>query len=173
MKPQSTNQGCLATVLIELLEQKGVNVNHSELDILTSGLTFTKEDFTIGHLVELCKKYDIEIEQFTDSKWFCEQLTKLNLPENLKIIHQKINKQFIEKIYKPNIVFLDAYYLYDFFGVCHLPHFIILKSFNNIVTIDDPWDGKTKTLSAGKFMKAISSLKNRLYLSPKLIRVYF
>lgn len=170
VKEQSTSETCLAVCLIALLRQKGIKVSDSqEINILLEGIKFTKLDFSTGHLVYLCKRYPINVEQYIDFPEFQKILSKLDIPDSLKLIPKKINEKFMQQMTKisPVIVYIDKY---DLEKIFHYPHFVILISLDNKTAfIFDPWDGKYSKIHTKTLIRSIQSLRNRLRVSPKLI----
>lgn len=171
IKSQSTIETCLSMCLIALLENIGVRVeNDEEMNILIEGLKFTKFDYSTGHLVYICKKYNVYIEQYIDYPIFFQFLSKYKYPKNMQLIHYKINKKILQKLADklPFIVYIDQFYLRRI----HAPHFIILEKINDkVATILEPWDGKRKRISMKIFLRSIQSLRNNLKISPKIITV--
>lgn len=56
--------------------------------------------------------------------------------------------------------------------MCHYPHFVILIALNdNYSVIFDPWDGKEKKIATKLLIRSVQSLRNKLKISPKLIRI--
>ena len=169
LKPQSTIETCLSMCLISLLENKGIKVNkNEEINIFIEGIKFTKIDYSTGHLVYICKNYNVEIEQIIDYPIFYKLLSEYKYPNNFILSNKKIDKNFINRISDklPFIIYIDQYYL----AGIHLPHFAILEKINNsTATILDPWDGERKIISTLIFFRAIQSLRNKLKISPKII----
>lgn len=172
IKEQSTCETCLAICLIALIRKSGLKVRDSEeVRILLEGIKFTKLDYSIGHLTYCCKKFSVNIEAYIEFFMFKEKLSKLNLPKNLKLISEKINKKFIQKMTQdsPVIVYINKFYLEKIF---HYPHFIIVISLDDKnAKIFDPWDGKYRNIPTPILIKSIASLRNKLRISPKLIRL--
>jgi uncharacterized protein YvpB len=171
-KEQKTCETCLPVCLMVILRSNGVNIkDNEEMKILTEGLKLIKIDYTIGQLIYLCKKFKLKIKLYVDYPIYYKILSKYDYPKNLELVNRKINSPLLKKIVanKPVIVYVDKYYL-D--GIYHSPHFIVLESLdNNNAIIMDPWDGRKKTISSKRLSKAISSLRNKLKISPKLIEI--
>ena len=172
IKEQFTCETCLPVCLIALLQYKGVKTKDSEeLKILVKGLKFTKLDYSTGQLVYVCDKYNVNIEQYVDHPIFYKILSKLRYTKKLKLINKKIDLGFLKKLTEdsPIIVYMDKYYL-D--GIYHYSHFVILKSVDNKTSVIlDPWDGKEKKIETGLLIRSIQSLRNKLKISPKAIRM--
>ncbi len=169
VKEQTTCETCLPVCLIAILREQDIKVNDSEeLKILIEGLKFTKDDYSTGQLVYVCKKYNVSIEQYIDYQIFHKILSKLKLPKNLILINRKIDEQFLKEMVKRSpIIYVDKYYL-D--GIYHYSHFVILESLDNKnAIIFDPWDGKEKSIKTQILIRSIQSLRNKLKISPKAI----
>lgn len=156
-----------------LLRKKCIAVKNSEeMNILIKGIGFTKLDYSIGQLVYICNKYDVEAEMYLDYSSFHKTLSELiGYPKNLKLICEKIDKRFMQRMTRlsPVVLYLDKYYL-D--GICHYPHFVILIALNdNYSVIFDPWDGKERKIATKLLIRSVQSLRNKLKISPKLIRI--
>ena len=153
-----------------MLREQDIRVNDSEeLKILIDGLTFTKNDYSTGQLVYICKKYGVFVEQYIDYPTFHKFLLKLKLPKNLKLVNKRIDKRFLKEKTKrsPIIIYVDKYYL-D--GIYHYSHFVILESLDNKnAVVFDPWDGKEKSIKTQILIRSIQSLRNKLKISPKAI----
>ena len=118
-----------------------------------------------------CKKFSVNIETYVEFSIFHKILSKLALPKNLKLICRKIDKRFIQKMIQdsPVIIYINKFHLENIF---HYPHFIILISLNDKnAQIFDPWDGKYRSIQTSILIKSIASLRNKLRISPKLIRL--
>ena len=76
-------------------------------------------------------------------------------------------KRFVKN--SPVIVYIDKCYLDKIY---HYSHFVILKSINNKTSVIlDPWDAKERKIETRLLIRAIQSLRNKLKISPKVIRV--
>ncbi len=169
---QSTSETCLPICLMALLRRKGLSVEDSEeMNILIEGIKFTKLDYSTGQLVYICNKYKVNIEQYIDFPIFHRILSKLTYPKNFKLISKKIDKIFLQQIVRemPVIIYIDKYYLDKIY---HYSHFVILESLNDKYSIIfDPWDAKRKKITTQLLTRSIQSLRNKLKISPKLIRI--
>lgn len=171
MHSQHTYESCLAWSLLYLSNK--TPTLKKELEILNHSLTFSKKDFTIGHL-EFMSKHFKEIWLFTDSQFKYEHnLTKrLKKSKNIKIYNENILNFLqkylqIGKIRHPLIIYTDAF---AFWGYKHYPHYVILlNKKNNNFLILDPWNGKTKSVSKQTILNGIKLLKNYLNISPRII----
>jgi len=169
---QTTSETCLPVCLISLLRYKGIKIKSSEeLKILIAGLKFTKLDYSTGQLAYVCGKYKVNIEQYIDYLLFYEVLSRLRYTKRLKLINKRIDLELLKRLTKnsPVIVYIDKYYLDRIY---HYSHFVILKSINNKTSVIlDPWDGKERKVETRLLIRAIQSLRNKLKISPKVIRV--
>ena len=169
IKEQSSSETCLPVCLISCSKSVGIKINEDEIKLLTEGLKFIKIDYAIGQLVFLCKNYSVKIKLYVDSPLYYGILLSYAYPKNLKLVSGKCDKFLLKSARKPAIVYVDKFYM-D--GIYHGPHFVVLTKFDdNEATIMDPWDGKTKTMTSKQLIKAISSLRNNIGISPKLIEV--
>lgn len=157
---------------MSLLKQKGIEVPDSEeINILIEGIKFTKFDYSTGHLVYISNKYNVEIEQYIDYPAFYKFLSKYKYPPKVKLFCKKINNKILTKLLEdsPIIVYVDQYYLSS---SVHISHLVILENLNDVTAIIlDPWDGRRKKIKTKLFLKSIQSLRNKLKISPKIIRM--
>lgn len=172
IKKQSTCETCLPICLIALLRDKGIKIKYSEeINILVGGIRLTRLDYSTGQLIYICNKHGVEIEQYLDNQIYYKILSKLKYPKNLRLIYRKITKKFLREIVSilPVIVYVDLYY---FGEVYHYPHFIILTRLNEkYVNFLDPSNGKLAKMKTRLFIRAIQSLRNKLKICPKVIRI--
>lgn len=172
-KEQKTCESCLPVSLIVLMREKGMNIgDEEEMNILVEGLKKVKSDYTIGQLIYFCERFPkIKVNLYIDFEIYYKTLLEFDYPENMELINEKINRNFLKKKVEKGsvIVYVDKYYTND---VYHAPHFVVLESMDEEkAVIMDPWDGKRKTYSSDKFFRAISSLRNKLKICPKVIEV--
>ncbi len=171
---QKTCESCLSVCLMSLLEsQKGMKLeDEEEFNILFEGLKFTRLDFSTGHLVYLAKKFPkLTFEQYVDFDVFYKILSKLDIPENLKMYPKKINLKFLKEVTgeSPVIIYVDMFTLE---GIYHYSHFVILTEIDDEkATIFDPWSGEKIEMKTKILMRSISYVRNMLKISPKLIRI--
>lgn len=172
IKTQSTIETCLSMCLIAFLEQKGIPVpENEEINILVEGIKFTKFDYSTGHLVYVASKYPVRIEQHIDYLTFYQLLSKFKYPKNMKLFNTKIDHKSIAKFlqFSPIILYVDQYYLE---GGLHISHLVILEGITDeIAIILDSWDGRRKKIPTKILIRSIQSLRNKLKISPKIIRV--
>jgi predicted double-glycine peptidase len=173
---QSTNQSCLAACLLSVLKHKYsiTATKNEEMELLLKGLTFSQVDFSLGHLVHVCEKFNREVQLFVDSSYYFDYLKSIRLPKNLSLIKSKIDLKLIEETASClPIVYVDGFYLMkNKEEKTHFPHFIVVSDFSDKrVTVHNPFYGDKKRIGKKRLMKAISSLKNRLWTAPKLILV--
>ena len=171
-REQKTCETCLSVCLMVTLKSKGLEVkDEDEMKILVEGLKLFKLDFAVGQLIYVCKTFDVNIKLFIDSPLYYKILSKYDYPKNLELVTKRIDNMLLREMVKnkPLIVYVDKYYIDKIY---HFPHFIVLEYMNkNKTIIMDPWDGKKKTLPSKILSRAISSLRNKLKISPKLIEV--
>ena len=172
MKAQSTCESCLSVCLMALLRLRGRHVRDSEeTKILMQGLIFTKLDYAIGQLIYVANKFAVKIEQYTDFPSFNEQLLRLDMPESVRLLPARNTKRLITRLVAKSrvIIYMDKY---DLDGIYHYPHFVLLtKMSKDAAVFFDPWDARMKKMPANMLMKSIRSVRNRLGISPKIIRM--
>ena len=165
---QTTLETCLA---VDLLNLVGVKISQKlEKEIINYALDFSKDNFTIGHLDFIAKKFNVGLDFYVDNKQFFRFIKKLNFSNKINLIQKKIDLKLIDKLIKisPVVVYVDSYYLWK---VSHYPHFIIVigKSKKGY-KIFDSWDGKIKNINSTTLSKSIISLRNLLKFCPQLIQ---
>lgn len=171
---QRSCESCLSVCLMSVLgSQKEIKLeDEEEFNILFEGLKFTRLDFSTGHLVYLAKKFPkLTFEQYIDFDVFYKILSNLDVPKNLKMYSKKINLNFLKKMTKesPVIIYVDMFTLE---GVYHYSHFVILTEINDEkAIIFDPWSGEKIEMKTKILMRSISYIRNKLKISPKLIRI--
>ena len=165
---QSTLETCLAVDLLNLVETE--ISQKKERQVLDYALDFSKENFTIGHLDFIARKFNVGLNFYVDNKPFFNFIKKFKFSNKINLIQEKINLKLINKLIKisPVIVYVDSYYLWK---VSHYPHFIIvIEKSKKGYKIFDPWDGKIKHINSAILSKAIISLRNLLKFCPQLIQ---
>lgn len=161
---QKTCESCLSVCLMSILEsQKGIRLeDEEEFNILFEGLKFTRLDFSTGHLVYLAKKFlELTFEQYIDFDVFYKILSKLEIPENLKMYSKNINLKFLKERTKesPVIIYVDMFTLE---GIYHYSHFVILTEIDDEKSIIfDPWSGERMEVKTKILMRSISYVRNK------------
>ncbi len=168
---QSTYETCLACCLLQAVDKiiPTKITQKIELEVINHSFRFSKDDFVIGHLDYIAKKFNTNIFRIVDNRPFLNHITKIKTSVKIKNKVRKINLKLIDSVLEENqpIVYIDAYFL---FGVYHAPHFItVLEKKNSQYKIFDTWDGKVKMIDSKTLSKAISSLRNHLKFCPQLI----
>lgn len=171
MSPQHTYESCLAWSLLHLADKKPTF--KSEVEIVNQSLSFSKKDFTIGHL-EAISAHFREIFLFIDKDFKYENniSTRLKQSQNIKIRNGNVLKFLqayldIGKIRHPLIIYVDSYALHN---QIHYPHYIILlKKQGNEFSILDPWNGKTRFVSQQTILNGVKLLKHHLGFAPRVI----
>ncbi|RMD67494.1 hypothetical protein D6817_01470 [Candidatus Pacearchaeota archaeon] len=168
---QTTYESCLACCLLQAVARvKPLKISKKlELACLLHSLKFSKHDFVIGHVDFIVKKFNVRVTRIVGSKRLFDHL-KRKRSRNLSTKRKRIDLSLINKFLdKQPIVEMDVYHLYRTY---HYPHFItILGKTGNKYKIFDTWDGKEKFVRSKTLANSISSLKNRLKLSPQMIIV--
>ncbi len=168
---QNTIQSCLSTCLRYVSKIK----KKEEDNILINGLKVTRNDFALGHLDYLSRKFGKKINYFVESKPFSKFLKRINRNKKIKITSKRIDLKFILKSLRKGliIVYLDSYYLKNSrLSKVHTPHFVVvIKKQGDKLKILDPWDGKEKLVNEEVFMIAVRSLWDYLWYSTALIQI--
>src|SRR3989344_4863257 len=158
---QTTYETCLAVCLLQAVNRiKGIKLTQRlELNCLIHSLKFSKDDFVIGHLDFISKKFNVNIERIFDNQYFFSYLKKLKSVPNTKMFVNKICLSLLNNILKKQpILLVDSFY---FNKVYHYPHWItILNKIGTRYKIYDTWGGKEKTIEGKVLAKAIYSLRN-------------
>jgi hypothetical protein len=170
---------CLAKCLMVLAElEKGIRLpDKYELELLFFALEYDRENFIIGHLAKACKDFGLKLDWIADSKILFDFAKKRKVPKEVSLSFHKIDLKFIDSMLgKPVIVFLDQFQLWQKsrgrYYKCHWPHFVIVKrKIRGSYEIIDPSTGKKRKISKKLLSKAISSLRNHLWLSPQIIQI--
>lgn len=143
-----------------------------ELDCIIHSMKFSKEDFVIGHLDFIVKKFHVMVERYVDNRQFYDYIKRVKPSKRIKTEVHKINLRFIDELLALSslILYIDAYHL---FKAYHYPHFItVLDKKGKIYKIFDTWEGKERGIDTRTLSKSISSLRNHIRLCPQVIRIY-
>lgn len=167
---QTTYETCLACCLLQAVDRiKPLKISQKlELDCLNHSLMFTRDDFTIGHLDFIAKKFKVNIRRIVDNKPFLMYVKKLKSSPFITTEVQKIGLKLLNKLIdKKPIIYIDAYYL---FGMYHCPHFVtVLDHVGETYKIFDTWSGREILVEGKKLRKSISSIRNSMKLCPQVI----
>ena len=152
---QSTFETCLAVDLLNLI---GTNISQKIVrEAIDYALDFSKDNFTIGHLDFIAKKFNTSLNFYVDHKSFFNFIKKFTFSNKINLLQERIYLKLIDKLIKtsPVIVYIDAFSLWK---ITHAPHFIIvIENYKNGYKIYDPWDGKTRIINSKVLSKAIIS----------------
>lgn len=165
---QTTFETCLAVDLLQLT-QKNIT-KKEELNVINYAMEYSKDNFTIGHLDYISKKYGLNLAFYVDNPWFFKFISKFKFSKNINIICKNIDLNFVDNQIKtsPVIVYVDAFALWK---ITHAPHFIIVISKTKSgYKIYDPWDGKIRTISRKVLAIGIVGLRDYLKYCPQLIQ---
>ena len=176
---QKHPETCLAKCLMILIEKaKNKKLADSyELKLLIYSLKHRRENIAKGHLEKFVKDFNINVNWYVGSKIFFDFTKKTKLAKQISLMNKRVDLELVDKlIQKPIIVCIDRFYLWkkgsDLYYKYHYPHFVVInKKLGNFYEIIDPDDGKVKKIEAGVISKAITSLKNRLWMCPQIIQV--
>ncbi|MFH1235116.1 MAG: hypothetical protein V1493_05900 [Candidatus Diapherotrites archaeon] len=170
---------CLAKCLMILAErEKGIRLTDKyELEMLVFAMDYDRENFVVGHLAKACKDFGLKLDWIAGSKILFDFAKKRKMPKAVSFSCHKIDLKFIDSaLDRPAIVFLDQFQLWQksmgLYHKCHWPHFVVVeKKTRGSYEIIDPSTGKKREISKKLLSKAISSLRNHLWLSPQIIRI--
>ena len=165
---QSTIETCLA---VDLLQFVGKKISQKEeLNVLINALKFDRENFTLGHLNYITKKYGLYFDLIIDNKKFSNFVSSCNKSRNINISQHKIDLKFLDKRLEvaPLITYIDTY---PFWKINHSAHFIIIiNKVKNGYKMYDPWDGIVKNVDSKILAKGIINLRNLIKNSPVIIQ---
>ena len=165
---QTINQSCLAIALLNISKIKITRKN--EWEVLEAALKYSKEDFAIGHIEYIARKYNKKFNYYLDNKEFEKYVSKKHMSKNVKIFQEKISLNLINKLIKksPIILQIDSY---AFWKITHVSHFvIILEKTKTGYEVYDPWFGKNFYKSSKEVSTGIRSLRNLLKFWPQIIQ---
>lgn len=169
---QTTVESCLAVALLQLIRlKKGIPITQKrELDLLFAALRYTRQDFVVGHLEWLRKRFGgkwLRIVQFPAYARYIARISGKNTEVKSAIIDGESLERRLEQ--GPIAVLLDDYVLFRIF---HYPHWVVLlrKERNNFVAFE-PWDGKIIKISNKKIDVGIRLLRRHLRWSPQAIQL--
>lgn len=167
---QTTYETCLACCLLQAVDRvKPIKLIHTiELACINHSMSFSKDDFVIGHLDFITKKFNVGVERIVDNKLFYDYVKKIKSSPKIITRVQKIDLSLLNQLLdKKPILYIDSYYL---FKVTHYPHFVtVLERVGTKYKIFDTWDGKEKLIEGRILSKAISSLRNHLRFCPQVL----
>ncbi|MBI5392422.1 hypothetical protein HZA96_01010 [Candidatus Woesearchaeota archaeon] len=109
---QSTFETCLA---VDLLNLVGIEISQKiEREVIDYVLDFSRDNFTIGHLDFIAKRYDAKLNLYVDNKPFFNFIKKFKFSGNINLFNQKIDLKLIDERIKfsPIIVYVDSYNLW-------------------------------------------------------------
>jgi len=170
---QSTYETCLACCLLQAVDKvKSIKITQKlELDCINHSFKFSKDDFVIGHLDFIAKKYNkVNIKRIVNNKPFYNYIKKIKSSSTINTEIRKINLKLINQLLdKKPILYIDSYYL---FKIHHYPHFItMLEKIGTRYKIFDTWDGEVKLIESKIIAKSIFSLRNHLKFCPQILIV--
>lgn len=163
---QKTYEGCLPISLMILGNIKATK--NKELEIIYKGVKKPRDNsYSLNMLTAYVEIYNTPTILYVDNNYYSKYLKKVNKNKNINVIQQEINWDFIKKLSKPFIVYIDDYILG---AETHSQHFIIVEEIKNTsAIIIDPWTGERKEIKKSILMKAIRSLESRFFYCPLLI----
>jgi hypothetical protein len=169
---QTTYESCLACCLLEAVKDtRPLKINQKlELDCINHSMKFSKDDFVIGHLDFIFKKFKIPVVRIIDSIQVYNTIQSLRFSRKIKTSVKKVNLKLIDQyIDRQPIIAVDFYHFYKVFPF-HYPHFImILAKEGSRYKIYDPWFGIERHIDGEALGGAINSLKDYIRFSPEII----
>ncbi len=176
---QKHPETCLAKCLMILLERSLHKTipDRYELELLIFSLKYERENIARGHLEKVVRDFKVNIDWHVDSRIFFDFVKKMKIPQEVSLINETVNPKLIDTLLeKPLIVYVDIFHLWEkemgLYYKYHYPHFVIVnRKVGNLYEIIDPDDGKMKRIDMRRLSKAISSLRNHLWISPQIIQL--
>ena len=176
---QKHPETCLAKCLIIIIEKlKGIKINRGEeLKMLIFFLKYDRDSIAGGHLMKVVRDYKVNVDWYLGFKIIYNFFKKKNFPEKISLKYTEVNLKLIDSLLdSPIIVYVDQFYLWEnswgLYYKYHYPHFVIIKKrVGNLYQIIDPTDGKIKSVTPRTISKAIASMRNRLWISPQIIKI--
>jgi len=165
---QTISQSCLAVALLNISEIK--ITKKKEWEVLEAALKYSKDDFAVGHIEYLVKKYNKKFDYYLDNKEYGKYVNKKHLSKNVKIFQEKITLNLINKLIKnaPIILQIDSY---AFWRITHVSHFVIITEKTKTgYKVYDPWFGKFFNKTSKEVSTGIRSLRNLLKFWPQIIQ---
>jgi len=163
---QQSNQGCL---IVDLLYLFGIEpAREKEEAILSDGLFNVRDNFTLGCLHAFLDRYpDKAMTLYIDNKFYLEDIKQLVRYPQIKLVHKKNDKKFMDSLDAPFIFCIDNHII-D--GWTHLPHYMMVTgSTEKFYKVFDPWKGGVQKYSKDKLISSIDSLRDRVGFCPIII----
>ncbi|HLC66258.1 MAG TPA: hypothetical protein VJK52_01320 [Candidatus Nanoarchaeia archaeon] len=169
---QTTAESCLAVAALQLVHlRKGLRITRKlELECLLSGLSATRDDWVIGHLRFLGKRFNVRWNRMVEIPTYAKWLKRFD-GKAVRTIAAPINSSTITKHLAggPIAVLLDDYPL---FKIVHYPHWVVvLEHRGKKFKIFEPWEGKVRWISAALLDRGIQLLRRHLRWSPQAIQL--
>jgi len=166
---QSTCESCLAVCLLQLSRQP--ITRRRELDILSFALAFSKSSFTIGHLEWIARKVGTKCELFLEDNGYSDDIEKIPHNPRIRVLKEKIDVGLLNRLItrKPAAVYVDSH---AFWKTVHYPHFVlVLSRISQKYRVFDPWDGKTRVVTAQMLQHGLDGLRDRLGFGHQVIQL--
>jgi hypothetical protein len=170
---QTTYESCLACCLLQGvgLRMPITITREAEFECLLFSLRFSKEDFVLGHLEFVARRFNISTTRIVEENKLYRRVRDMKCSAQIETQQANVEAQLLEELLTrgPVITYLDAFHL---FGCYHYPHFVtVLRRHRDTYVIFDTWDGLEKRVLAKKLWTAIDSLRTYLRFSPQLLLV--
>ena len=161
---QRTCQTCLSCCLLKC---SNIDVTpKDEFATLEAALKYTRDDYTIGHLVHVSNKYDVYIDIYTS---FVPPIYHINKMDMIRINYipllAKDTEDYVKvltKIIKNGLVIvkIDGHTL---FGKFHYPYYVVVLSGDatpsNKLTYINFWNGTRGDMYLDKLIDSVENLK--------------
>lgn len=169
---QTTSESCLAVALLQLIAlQRPLRITRKlEQQCCFSALRHTREDFVVGHLRFLTKRFGVRWKRLVQFPRFAQQLKRFG-QSGVELHVAPINARTIDRLlaHGPLAILLDDFAL---FCVYHYPHWVlVLARRGKRFHIFEPWEGKTRWIPARVLENGIALLRKHLRMSPQLIQL--
>jgi len=148
-----------------------------ELDLLLYSLKYARENIARGHIEKVARDFAMSIGWYVDSELFLEMVQRRRLPARVSLSQKKVTLRSIDAMLDaPLILYVDRFHLWKeewgSYYRYHYPHFIVVTGRSgDKYRIIDPDDGKVRWVAARVLSRAISGLRNHLWISPQIIRL--
>jgi hypothetical protein len=172
---QTTFETCLACCLLtEVRKLRKISINQKlELACINHAMKYTKEDFVLGHLDFVGKRFGANSLRIVEDAHFYRYLKRRKPSAKTTLLCKKIGISLIDHLLETGcvIVLIDNFVQARIF---HCPHYITILEKDDktkAYTIYDPWEGERREIPQKKLVRAIASLRSHLKMSPQLIMV--
>lgn len=169
---QKTNQGCLAINMISLLKELGEKVDFSEeQEILNAAQVKHREDFWMGHLIVMAKRFpERKFRVYVSDKEYADFINE-GTPENVLVEAYKMSSAFFDGLLErgPVITYICAVLSGEgYFN----PHVVITKRKTDAgYEVYDPWVGEVDLREPYLFFAEIALLEHGMHWAGKFLTI--